>query len=772
MAEMRLNPPAPIFDILSAAEQFQAERPATVVTIPGAQPQAIKPLSGQRAVLVCNGPSAEGYAPPAGAYLVTVNGGCARPGAAAAFSTDGMMMGAEAKAAWRNFKGLHVLAEHNASLPDKPFETFDCLDMLHKTAGAGPCALAWLASKAFDSALVVGMDALNGGAPSNFSREGHQAAVRELAPRFPAGLYIWDGSAEVPAGEYLARVCAAPAPLAVRTPATAAPRKAEEKERPCLIPQSFVEIDPSPKCTRACSFCAPGIPAGRRQQKKALTLKAHNAFIDELRAVGYNRADRWLCYCGHGEPTLNKSLWEMIRYARAMLPRVTVSVYTNGDTFTEEMGCTLAALDVDYLFWDVYDETSAKQFPAILARSTYDPARVRVVNHVDGPQYYTSRCSSVKPGEVSKWIDKPCGMTGEKMLVTDDGKGGVGYLLCCDNLSRESLKTGISLADYCKGLEPVTAALKAGKRREAHGICAKCDRDGNCGGPLPSYPPLTETRFWPPAVTPPLTDGRRLVVLPACAKFAAEASVVLGAIRKASNMAGETLLIWNETGQKCPDHLRALADMVWEYPTLGWCGIVTAIGRALLHAYKGGFDWVLKLDTDTAILRKGWDSYICADCPKDAQAGTYMDETLTGGLTAKRLNEQGLFNPQLVQTARWARQYVGRGLRGWGHIQGGCYVIGREALARIERVIGLEAGDQAGLPEGQNIGEDVYLDTKCKVAGVRQVSTLHARSWYRDPKIGPMLVKHVIRQRDSEGVCAVHPVKELADLKALAEGIR
>jgi len=743
------------------------------------------------AVLICNGLSAEGYEAPAGAYVCTINGGFLNHRADAAVTVD---CPGHIRSEWHKFKGEKVVGKHMPEFPTG--ERFECFELVKQFSSATPAALAWLAQrKGFKGVTIVGCDSLWGhGVPGAAYNRSALEMVCHMAQYFPDGLTIQHNgrAVKVNAPEFaatLAEWSKEPTPVRAvpeREPpgppadepqraipvARPAPPRPERPARNCQIPQTMVEFDVSPGCTRRCAFCSPGISPDRRRQKTGLFLAAHNAAIDELVALGYNGSDRWLCYCGHGEPLLAPGLIPMLRYARQKLPDCKVVVYTNGDELTVELACALEANDIDVLLWDCYDAKSAKTVPAIIAASSLDPARVRVVDHTAPGQVYSSRCGAVKESAAAEWIGRPCKMPDGKLFVTDNGKdGGAAFLFCCEDYSRRSLSAG-TIAAAVEAAGPARKALAAGRREQGHAICAQCDRAGDHPSGFEHVPKLTESgKFWPARVPPPKVKGKRLVVLATNLAWAKHAECVLQTIAAASTVPGETVLIWNDN-KPMPSNLRMPGVTVWEYDKpLGWCGISRGFARAFQYAVAGGFDWTIKLDTDTAIICKGWDAFLCADCPADAQAGTYMDVTITGQLP-KEPKEAGLFNGVLSRTVRWAARFVSRGLRGWDHIQGGCYVIGLEALRRIDRVVGLGAEDQDALEDAARVGEDVYLDTKCKLARVPQRPTLRALSWYREHGSPDVQLRQIRYHRDALGVCAEHPVKSLAVHKQLAGEIQ
>ena len=739
------------------------------------------------AVLICNGLSANGYESPNGAYVLTINDGFKRHRADGVFSVDCPTCLRES---WADFHGDRVTADHVSGYPYKSDLRYPCLDMVQKFSSSTPCALGWLAEvKKFKSVSIVGLDSLWGaGKPGASYCDKTIPMIEYMSQYFPDGLYVERNGrrARVGSDEFsTALMDWRDTPLDVGGGATEAPAgippPRAEKSKPCpslyrptvcAIPQTMVEFDVSPRCTRSCDFCAPGIPAARRKQKKGLSLAAHNAVIDELSRLGYSQPTRWLCYCGHGEPLLATKLGAMIKYARRTLPDVKIAVYTNTDCLRVDFACLCQAQGVR-LILDIYDAESGPAAAEIIAASSLNPDSVHVVDHVATKPTYSSRCASVCAGQAAAWANRPCAMPEGKLFITDNGKGEAAALLCCEDYQRESLTKLTTIDSLVKESAPIRQALAAGNRAGAAPICSKCDRDGGHPSGFGHVPILTKTKYWPPSPTAPklAVPGKRLVVLATDLQWSKHAATVLDAIAAASTVPGETILIWNGA-QSCPEALRRDNVTVWEYPApLGWKGISRGFARAFEYAVKGKFDWTIKLDTDTAILSKGWDAALCNDCPRDAQAGTYMDAAITGQFPNNRdTMDDGLFNGQLHKLP-WSSDYVERGLRKWDHMQGGCYILGLDALKRIDYVTGLDADDQDAVQEVDRIGEDVYIDTKCKIARVPQKETLRARIWFRAGRSDSIFLHHIRYQRDALGVVVCHPVKDINALRMLVDEI-
>jgi hypothetical protein len=739
------------------------------------------------AVLICNGSSAEGYESPPGAFTCTINGGFLAHRADAAFSVDcpGYL-----RNAWREFKGQRIISAH---LPEYPWTSeppFECRDLVVKYSSATPAALAWLASKGFRRCEVVGLDSLWGeGKPGAEYNKHTESMLWDLAARFPDGLYVRRNGEAVRVGaeDFEKRVAAwrekqlaairgdkaegeadkgkvlesAPAPAPVAPPAPT-------KKIPGLT-QTVIEIDPSPRCTRACAFCAPGIPAGRRKQEKGLSLAAHDKVLDELAAAGWQGT---LCYCGHGEPALAPDLIAMLKSARAKLPGTRLCVYGNGDAWTTEMLCDFEALDLEHLVWDVYDGKSAIDVPRKIAESSFFPARVRVVDHMAGAEKYSSRCGTVRQPEAG-FAERPCKMPEGKLFVTDDGKGNAAYLLCCEDYGRQSLKRG-ALAEVLAGWAAVRGALDAGCRGKAEKICQTCDREGFLPSGFDIYPALTATRFWPPRrepIRPRLKRSRRLVIMAVCEKWTQHAEVILRAIDRKSSMPGETMVIWNEgDGKRCPESLKGKGRILREYDyPLGWTGISRGLGEAYRWALGEGYDYIIKLDTDTAILVPGWDAAVCnaARANYPAQIGHLLDEYVWKWAQLPLGTGGGIFDKEILELQakgkmRWANGRLKSFRHKTDHIQGGCYCFTRAGLARLEAVVGLVPEDCEKI-----IGEDVLFSLRSRVTGIEQIHNPAVVSHHFGAGSYHLTIARY--WRDHRGGAVIHPIKPLGDLLALCE---
>lgn len=735
------------------------------------------------AVLICNGPSAEGYEAPAGVYALCLNGGFMRHRADGALTVD---CPGHIRSAWHSFQGEKVVSAHMPEFPTG--ERFECFDLVSRYGSATPAALVWLARrKACNKVTIVGLDSLWGAGNPDCKYNRHvRGFLAECAQYFAGGVWVErDGrSARVGTPEFEAAcrqwgvIDISEPKLVMTKPAPAGqPDRSLAKSVPqaekCLIRQTMVEFDVSPRCTRKCAFCSPGIPKGRRKQKAALSLDAHNLLVDELVALGFNRSDRIVCYCGHGEPTLAPGLPYMLRHARERLPAAQVVVYTNGDTLDARMCGVLEANDVTWVVVDLYDAEAGPRLAAMVAGSQLDPARVRILDHSKVAFKYNSRCSTVDKPRSGE--GRPCVMPAHKLFITDL-QGEPAALLCCEDYPRATISRLApgALKELAERAAGISAELAKGRRSAASPACARCDVQGGSVTPIPEvYQALTSSPYWPPRVpAAPKAAGRRLVVLPTNAQWAGHARAVIESVNALSSMDGETLLLWNDdAAPKCPTELSALPGVkVIEYPrALGWTGINHGIGQGFARALAEGFDYAVKLDTDTAILRRGWDSAICSAAHPEEPAiiGFYLEENCRAWAGKPLRESEGIFRPEIVQIIRkgglgWARRYFERHQHHGDHMQGGCYALTKAALVAMDRSCGLvPAEDEAP------IGEDILFSLRAKIAGLEFRHNWAALIHYMPCSVSyhPEVVRFF---RDHRGAAVIHPVKSLAELQALA----
>jgi hypothetical protein len=339
--------------------------------------------------------------------------------------------------------------------------------------------------------------------------------------------------------------------------------------------------------------------------------------------------------------------------------------------------------------------------------------------------------------------------------------GGVASLLCCEDYSRVTLEPGAIRKD-------------AQIIRQRTGVCAKCSQEA--GGDWRGwhcYQPLEKSRYWPPRLTaktaPAVTS--RLVVLPVSNAWVNHAAALLDTIDACSHVPGKSLVLWNGDGP-CPEVLCGPTRIIREYPpmtgphpnhpnmSLGWTAINRLIGEAFKYTLDKGFEWAIKLDTDTAVLRKGWDAALLAGGQQGEARGFYLEEGVYQWAQQPLDTGGGIFTPDMqaalkAGSLRWAKGYLDAGWHKGSHLQGGCYAVSREALRRMRDTgVGL-VPDEAE----QLIGEDILFSLRCRVAGVPQRHSGAVVSHYFPAgSYHPSVARYY---RDACRASVIHPIKDL-----------
>lgn len=95
----------------------------------------------------------------------------------------------------------------------------------------------------------------------------------------------------------------------------------------------FVEIEIHSYCNRTCNFC-PNSFLDRRSNKTLLDPALYSKIMDDLASIDYRGV---ITYSRYNEPTSDRPLFiERLREARAKLPNVRLTTFTNGDYLTAE----------------------------------------------------------------------------------------------------------------------------------------------------------------------------------------------------------------------------------------------------------------------------------------------------------------------------------------------------------------------------------------------------------------------------------------------------
>ena len=114
---------------------------------------------------------------------------------------------------------------------------------------------------------------------------------------------------------------------------------------------SEVEISESGTCNRKCSFCPRSSPEWV-DKKEFIETSLHSKLCDELSRLNYRGTLR---YSGFVEPLLDKNIFNLISYAKKMLPYTNIEMVTNGDVLNEKRLLKLYDSGLSKLLISVYD---------------------------------------------------------------------------------------------------------------------------------------------------------------------------------------------------------------------------------------------------------------------------------------------------------------------------------------------------------------------------------------------------------------------------------
>ena len=125
-------------------------------------------------------------------------------------------------------------------------------------------------------------------------------------------------------------------------------------------PPYMIEIEPTEGCNLGCSFC--GLRGIREKGTKPwyfMSVEDAQVIACKIKESGWNSR---ICFCGHGEPTLNPKLLEIIAAFRKELPKHRFQLICNGYGFKHgifnirEFLAELKRLNFNDVVLDVYSD--------------------------------------------------------------------------------------------------------------------------------------------------------------------------------------------------------------------------------------------------------------------------------------------------------------------------------------------------------------------------------------------------------------------------------
>jgi len=227
-----------------------------------------------------------------------------------------------------------------------------------------------------------------------------------------------------------------------------------------------IEFDMTTSCTRKCTFCAPGIPVGRREKRIFLDHKQH---VDILKQIVLIDRDyhRKIVYCGHGEPTLHPQLGLFLQNTKKIVKNSKIMLSTNGDTFDKQL-CLNIRDFVDVVVFDNYDDRVGKRvLEYAIQYNILD--KIRCKDHVGTKIGYSSRAGSVFTPNKIRYDN--CFCPQRKLFCAAEGY----WLLCCQDYAQTVKFKDIKLIDFLTDHRWNRIISMLSKKRGDVNPCKKCE---------------------------------------------------------------------------------------------------------------------------------------------------------------------------------------------------------------------------------------------------------------------------------------------------------
>jgi radical SAM protein with 4Fe4S-binding SPASM domain len=244
---------------------------------------------------------------------------------------------------------------------------------------------------------------------------------------------------------------------------------------------SWIDINLTELCNRACVFCPRVDPDFYPNQPVCMTIYLAHKIANQLRDIGYKGV---VVFCGYGEPMLHPDLLSIVSCFHGLR----VELVTNGDHLTPNKITSLMAAGVAYFVVSLYDgpvQMESMKVMFELAGCSDAHYLLRDRWHTEADAFglkLTNRAGTIQVGKQDEVnTEKPCHYLAYQMTI--DWNGDV---LLCPQDWHKRVKFGNlasqSLVDVWQSpsMHKKRMRLIDGKRCEAP--CKGCNTDGTLHG--------------------------------------------------------------------------------------------------------------------------------------------------------------------------------------------------------------------------------------------------------------------------------------------------
>ena len=226
-------------------------------------------------------------------------------------------------------------------------------------------------------------------------------------------------------------------------------------------------------CNRCCSFC----PQGHR--RRPLVVMSKQVFVRVMMQLKQMNYSGRLGFGTYNEPTLDRRLFQMVKYARNKLPHVYINITTNGDNISLNWIENAFAAGIDEVNINDYRGAQdalpagvAKHLAQILSAYYWNP---KLQHKIRYPDRLVSNCASNAPSRSATKIQSSgfCNYPFRKLVINPHGQ----VVSCCNDYKYETVIGHVMSGDllmiwHAEKMNQMRQALLLGRRK---GLCSQCD---------------------------------------------------------------------------------------------------------------------------------------------------------------------------------------------------------------------------------------------------------------------------------------------------------